>query len=221
MHFLKNRRRELNSADHAARQFAHWYRAMFGAHLAPSTERGESALVRGRGTGGRLRCGNHRDFIVSNGTDRMRASLVLRLGDSASGHSQMPCVRGRSGHCAQRAAMLAGLTFRPAATEFAFLVGIPTIFAATAYELLKVRHEAGQEDWNARAIGFVVSGIVAVIAVRWLLHYIQSHRFTIFAWYRIVLGGALLAMAHQGIVYWVYRAEVAGRGRKLRARAKR
>jgi undecaprenyl-diphosphatase len=99
------------------------------------------------------------------------------------------------------AAMLAGLTFRPAATEFAFLVGIPTMFAATAYELLKVRHEAGQEDWNALAIGFVVSGIVAFIAVRWLLHYIQSHRFTIFAWYRIVLGGALLAMAHQGIVH--------------------
>jgi undecaprenyl-diphosphatase len=99
------------------------------------------------------------------------------------------------------AAMLAGLTFRPAATEFAFLVGIPTMFAATGYELLKVRHEAGNEDWNALAIGFVVSGIVAFIAVKWLLHYIQSHRFTIFAWYRIVLGVALLLMARQGIVH--------------------
>jgi undecaprenyl-diphosphatase len=99
------------------------------------------------------------------------------------------------------AAMLAGLTFRPAATEFAFLVGIPTMFAATAYELLKVRHEAGQEDWGALGVGFVVSGVVAFVAVKWLLRYVQSHRFTVFAWYRIVLGVALLGMAHQGIVH--------------------
>jgi undecaprenyl-diphosphatase len=98
------------------------------------------------------------------------------------------------------AAMLAAMTLRPAATEFAFLVGIPTMFAATAYELLKARHEAAQEDWSALALGFVVSGVVAFIVVRWLLRYVQTHRFTIFAWYRIVLGVALLAMLHQGIV---------------------
>jgi undecaprenyl-diphosphatase len=90
------------------------------------------------------------------------------------------------------AAMLLGLTSRPAATEFAFLVGIPTMFAATGYELLKTRHEAASEDWVALAVGFLVSGVVAFIAVKWLLRYIQSHRFTVFAWYRIVLGAALL-----------------------------
>jgi undecaprenyl-diphosphatase len=90
------------------------------------------------------------------------------------------------------AAMLVGLTSRPAATEFAFLVGIPTMFAATGYELLKTRHEAATEDWAALAVGFLVSGVVAFIAVKWLLRYIQSHRFTVFAWYRIVLGAALL-----------------------------
>jgi undecaprenyl-diphosphatase len=90
------------------------------------------------------------------------------------------------------AAMLAGLTSRPAATEFAFLVGIPTMFAATGYELLKVRSQAASEDWTALAIGFVVSGVVAFVAVKWLLRYIQSHRFTVFAWYRIALGLALL-----------------------------
>jgi len=93
------------------------------------------------------------------------------------------------------AAMLAGLTARPAATEFAFLVGIPTMFAATGYELLKTRGEAADEDWGALAIGFVVSGIVAFIAVKWLLGYIQSHRFTLFAWYRIVFGAGVLALA--------------------------
>ena len=99
------------------------------------------------------------------------------------------------------AAMLAGMTLRPAATEFAFLVGIPTMFAATAYELLKARHEAANEDWSALVLGFVVSGVVAFIVVRWLLRYVQTHRFTVFAWYRIVLGIALLLMLHQGIVH--------------------
>ena len=99
------------------------------------------------------------------------------------------------------AAMLAGLTLRPAATEFAFLVGIPTMFAATGYELLKVRaHGGGAEDWQALAIGFLVSGVVAFIAVQWLLRYVQSHRFTIFAWYRIALGSALLALVALGVM---------------------
>jgi undecaprenyl-diphosphatase len=96
------------------------------------------------------------------------------------------------------AALLAGLTLRPAATEFAFLVGIPTMFAATGYELLKTRAEAAGEDWGALALGFVVSLIVAFIAVKWLLRYVQSHRFTIFAWYRITVGAALLALVAQG-----------------------
>jgi undecaprenyl-diphosphatase len=92
------------------------------------------------------------------------------------------------------AAMLAGLTVRAEATEFAFLVGIPTMFAATGYLLLKARAEAGAEDWNALILGFVISGIVAFVAVKWLLRYIQSHRFTLFAWYRIIVGALILAL---------------------------
>lgn len=95
------------------------------------------------------------------------------------------------------AAMLAGLTSRPAATEFAFLVGIPTMFAATAYEFLKLRGSApaaAPEDWPAFAVAFVVSAIVAFIAVKWLLRYVQTHRFTAFAWYRIAAGIALLTL---------------------------
>lgn len=99
------------------------------------------------------------------------------------------------------AGMLAGLTARPAATEFAFLVGIPTMFAATGYELMKARHSGeGAEDWNELAIGFIVSGVVAFIVVKWLLRYVQSHRFTLFAWYRIVLGALLLGLAWEGLV---------------------
>ena len=96
------------------------------------------------------------------------------------------------------AAMLAGLTSRPAATEFAFLVGIPIMFAATGYEFLKQRHDSGPEDWSALAIGFVVSGIVAFISVKWLLRYVQWHRFTLFAWYRIAAGALLLGFIASG-----------------------
>jgi undecaprenyl-diphosphatase len=91
------------------------------------------------------------------------------------------------------AAMLAGLTLRPAAAEFAFLVGVPTMFAATGYELLQLRgSDPALIDWNELFVGFVVSAIVAFAAVKWLLRYVQTHRFTIFAWYRIIAGTVLL-----------------------------
>jgi undecaprenyl-diphosphatase len=92
------------------------------------------------------------------------------------------------------AAMLAGTRSRAAATEFSFLVGIPTMFAATGYELLKSYSSltTGTESIGALLVGFVVSAIVAFIAVKWLLRYIQTHRFTVFAAYRIALGAALL-----------------------------
>ncbi|MET0661277.1 MAG: undecaprenyl-diphosphate phosphatase [Steroidobacteraceae bacterium] len=92
------------------------------------------------------------------------------------------------------AAMLAGMTSRPAAAEFAFLVGIPTMFAATGYETLKLAHDGSleHENWTELTLGFVVSAVVAFIAVKWLLRYVQTHRFTVFAWYRLVLGAVLL-----------------------------
>jgi undecaprenyl-diphosphatase len=97
-------------------------------------------------------------------------------------------------------ALLAGTTSRVAATEFAFLVGIPTMFAATGYELLHVLKDGGAagEDWTALGVAFVASAITAFVAVKWLLRYIQSHRFTAFAVYRFVLGAALLALVPAG-----------------------
>jgi undecaprenyl-diphosphatase len=93
------------------------------------------------------------------------------------------------------AALLLGVTNRAAATEFAFLVGIPTMFAATAYELLALYRDGGVagEDWNMLAVAFAASAITGFAAVKWLLHYIQGHRFTMFAVYRFALGATLLA----------------------------
>jgi len=93
------------------------------------------------------------------------------------------------------AAMLAGMTSRPAAAEFSFLVGIPTMFAATAYEVIDLYRSGNvvDENWTELGIGFVVSAVVAFIAVKWLLRYVQTHSFTPFGWYRIALGLLLLA----------------------------
>jgi len=92
-------------------------------------------------------------------------------------------------------ALLLGLS-RPAATEFSFLVGIPTMLAASGLKVLKALsagdNGAGGENWGLLLIGCAVSGIVSFVAVRWLLHYIQSHTFTAFGWYRIALAALIL-----------------------------
>jgi undecaprenyl-diphosphatase len=95
------------------------------------------------------------------------------------------------------AAMLAGLTARAAAAEFAFLLGIPTMFAATALETLDAVEggQFAQESMGDLALGFAVSAVVAFVAVKWLLTYIQTHSFTPFAWYRLAIGAALLTLA--------------------------
>ncbi|MBI1417058.1 MAG: undecaprenyl-diphosphate phosphatase [Limimaricola sp.] len=99
------------------------------------------------------------------------------------------------------AAMLLGTSNRAAATEFAFLVGIPTMYAASAYELLKqVKGGGVSEDWTAVGIAFVVSTVVAFVVVKWLLGFIQTHRFTSFAIYRIAFGALLLALSTAGLV---------------------
>lgn len=95
-------------------------------------------------------------------------------------------------------ALLAGTTHRAAATEFAFLVGIPTMVAAAGYELFTMgRGAAASENWPALGLAFTASAVTAFIVVKWLLRYIQSHRFTAFAGYRLVVGTALLLLIPQ------------------------
>lgn len=97
-------------------------------------------------------------------------------------------------------AMLLGLNRKPAAAEFAFLVGIPTMFAASGYALLESLQNgsATDENWAALAVAFTAATMTGFATVRWLLAYIANHRFTGFAWYRIALGIALLALLPSG-----------------------
>jgi len=92
-------------------------------------------------------------------------------------------------------ALALGLS-RPAATEFSFLLGVPTLLAAGGYKVLSaLRHpgEAPHEPWSQILLGTLVAAITAFIVVKWLLRYVQSHTFILFGWYRIVLGGVILA----------------------------
>ena len=91
-------------------------------------------------------------------------------------------------------AMLFGLSRRTAAAEFVFLVGIPTMFAASAYTFLELVQDGavGGENWADVGIAFAAATVTGFLVVKWLLGYIEHHRFTGFAVYRILLGAALL-----------------------------
>ena len=96
-------------------------------------------------------------------------------------------------------AMLAGTTDRKAATEYSFLVGIPTMYAASGYALLKQFKDGGfHENFVDVGIAFAVSTITAFIAVKWLMRFIQTHTFNAFAVYRLLFGVALLLLVPSG-----------------------
>ena len=88
--------------------------------------------------------------------------------------------------------MLFGLS-RAVATEFSFFLAIPVMFAATGYELVKNRALLSAGDLETIAVGFVVSFVFALIAVKALIRYVASHDFRVFAWYRIALALVVLA----------------------------
>jgi undecaprenyl-diphosphatase len=109
--------------------------------------------------------------------------------------------------CTIAAAQMVGLD-RPSALEFSFLLSIPTMIAATGWDLLKSIHPSQSalaagaipvaevhmtsQNWIVLAIGFVVSFIVALGVVEWFLAWVRRHGFTVFAAYRIILGIVLL-----------------------------
>lgn len=80
--------------------------------------------------------------------------------------------------------------------DFSFLLAIPTMAAATAYDLLKSYDEFSASDGLNLGIGFVVSFVVALMSIRWLLLYIQTHSFQAFGVYRI-----LIALVF-GLLFW-------------------
>jgi len=93
--------------------------------------------------------------------------------------------------------LLLGLN-RPAATEFSFLVGIPTMLAAGALKIFEAFHhhgaEAAQENWGMVLLATALSAVTSFIAVKWLLRYVQTHTFNLFGWYRIALAALVFLL---------------------------
>ena len=98
-------------------------------------------------------------------------------------------------------AMLFGLS-RKAATEFSFYLAIPTLIGAGVYSMWKQRGLFVEADIPIFAIGLVFAFGSALICIRWLIRYLSTHDFTIFAWYRIAFGGVILLTAYLGWVDW-------------------
>lgn len=83
---------------------------------------------------------------------------------------------------------------RKAAAEFSFFLAIPTMLAASSYDLYKGGAVLDTNALATIAVGFIVSFLVALVVVRWLVGFVQHHGFQPFAWYRIVVGTVILML---------------------------
>ena len=136
--------------------------------------------------------------IRIHSVEEMRISDALKLG-VAQAFALIPGT-SRSG-----ATIIGGLLFglsRKAATEFSFFLAIPTLGAATLYELYKERALLSFDDIGMWAVGFVSAFVSAFLCVRWLLRFISNHDFVPFAWYRIAFGVVVLVTWQAGWVQW-------------------
>ena len=92
-----------------------------------------------------------------------------------------------------RFALALGLS-RPIATEFSFLVGVPTLLAAGGLKIVSAigKGTAGQEKWGMVLIATLAAAVSAFVVVKWLMRFVQTHTLVVFGWYRVILGAALL-----------------------------
>ena len=140
------------------------------------------------------------DAVRVSSVDAMGALDALKVG-VAQAFALIPGT-SRSG-----ATIIGGMLFglsRVAATEFSFFLAVPTLLAATTYDVIKHRSLLGVGDLPLFALGMAVSFLSALVVVRWLLRYVAAHSFVPFAWYRIVFGAIVLLTARTGWVSWAH-----------------
>jgi undecaprenyl-diphosphatase len=87
---------------------------------------------------------------------------------------------------------------RKLAAEFSFFLAVPTMAAATGYKLLKGYKQISMADWQLFAVGNLVAFIVAMLAIKFFIQFLQRNGFRVFAYYRIVAGTLLLALLFSG-----------------------
>ena len=130
--------------------------------------------------------------------DDMSALDALKVG-------LVQCLALIPGTSRSGATIIGGMVFglsRRCATEFSFYLGIPTLMAAGAYSVWKDRAALHMADLPMFAVGLAFAFVSALLCIRWLIRYVATHDFTVFAWYRIVFGGLVLLTAYTGVVEW-------------------
>ena len=97
--------------------------------------------------------------------------------------------------------MSQGMT-RKAAAEFSFFLAVPTMFGATLYKMYKLLKEGGTElilnNMTTLIVGNVVAFVVAMLAIKFFIEYVQKYGFKAFGWYRIIVGGIILVLLLTG-----------------------
>ena len=154
-----------------------WHKRRFGASSGAAAGRGERI----------------------ESVDQMTALDALKVG-------LMQCLALIPGTSRSGATIIGAMCFgfsRRCATEFSFYLGIPTLMAAGAYSVWKERAALQLADLPMFVIGLIVAFGSALVCIRWLIRYVSSHDFKVFAWYRIVFGLIVLATAYSGTVDWV------------------
>lgn len=88
-------------------------------------------------------------------------------------------------------ALLIGVS-RSVAAEYTFFLAVPVMFGASALKLVKFGFDFSSSELAILAVGLVSAFVVSIIAIKFLMSYIKKHDFTVFGWYRIVLGAAVI-----------------------------
>ena len=137
-------------------------------------------------------------FIVETWPQLVRISNLENIPfRSAIGVGVAQCVALIPGMSRSGSTIIGGLLLgldRKVATEFSFFLALPTMFAATGYKFLDSYHLFTLDDALALLIGMGTSFIVAWVVIASFLTYVKRHTLKVFAYYRIVLGLALLAV---------------------------
>lgn len=136
----------------------------------------------------------HSEHIAT--VEEIRPADALKIG-------LFQCLALFPGTSRSAATIIGGLLIgmgRRAATEFSFFIAIPAILAATVYSLWKARDQLTMTHGGPLALSCVISFIAALLSIRFLLRFVSQHSFVSFAWYRIALGGVVLALWAAGLI---------------------
>ena len=153
----------------------HWHRQKYGALDLAGTRRARVETVDDMNARDALLVGLLQCLALVPGTSRSGATIIGGM------------VLGFSRRCA---------------TEFSFYLGIPTLMGVGAYSVWKQREVLQVSDLPLFAVGLVTAFLSALLCIRWLIRYVSTHDFTVFAWYRIAFGAVVLFTAWGGWVEW-------------------